>query len=353
MNPTDPMSPSRRQYLKLGMGLGALASLSATTPLALAASMAGNAPVQEAAARLQWRERMLTGFGTTLWLRAGDASADKADAALEQSVQLLRRIESQMSLFDEHSAVSRLNRSGELRSPPQELLQVLALSRKISAGSGGSFDITMQPLWELWTRARGESRLPTEKELSLARSRVNWAVLQAERQHILLPAGMALSLNGIAQGYAADALRAKMRAMGIRHAMIDTGETAVLGQAPKSMPWRFGIEDVHAPSPSQSASQPPSQAVSVPDGYALATSSDAHTIFTDDRVHHHILDPRTGDSPGWWSSVSVMAKSAALADGLTKVFFMLPPQRIAQEAARWQVAVVLQDKSGRWSRAGG
>ncbi len=332
------MNPTRRQYLRLGMGLGVLGAGTSWS------AWAAGAAVQEAASRIVWRERSLTGFGTTLWLRAGDPSGDKADAALDRSVQRLRQIESQMSLFDEHSAISRLNRSGELRKPSPELLQVIRLSSTIASGSSGAFDITMQPLWAVWTSARAESRLPTQRELQAARQRVNWRALEASADRILLKRGMALSLNGIAQGFAADALRAQMQAMGIRHAMLDTGETAVLGVAPGESPWRFGIEDVHH---SQAA---PAQAVSVPDGYALATSSDAHTTFTDDRVHHHILNPRTGDSPGWWSPVTVMAQSAALADGLTKVFFMLPPEQVWRAARRWNVAVILQDKQGRWSR---
>ena len=332
------MNPTRRQYLRLGMGLGVLA---AYPSLSVAA---GDSALQDVAARLVWRERSLTGFGTTLWLRAGDPSADKAEAALDRAVQLLRQIESQMSLFDDHSAVSRLNRSGELRKPSGELLKVIDLSSRISSGSGGAFDITMQPLWTAWARAQAESRLPTGRELKAARQRVNWRALEASADRILLKKGMSVSMNGIAQGFAADALRAQMQAMGIQHAMLDTGETAVLGNAPGGMPWRFGIEDVHIKEVK------PAQTASVPDGYALATSSDAHTTFTDDRVHHHILDPRTGDSPCWWSSVTVMAKSAALADGLTKVFFMLPPQQVQQAAKRWYVAVILQDKQGRWSR---
>ncbi len=336
------MNTTRRQCLRLGMGLGALF---AQPSLTLAAAIRGQSSLEDAAAPLIWRERMMTGFGTTLWLRAGDPSADRAEAALAASVQLLRRIESQMSLFDDQSAVSRLNRTGELRAAPAELREVLRLSSMLSGRSQGAFDITMQPLWELWTRARDESRLPAPRELQAARERVNWRSVHAAPDQLRLARGTAVSLNGIAQGYAADALRAQMRAMGIRHAMLDTGETAVLGLAPGGTPWRFGIEDART-------RQLAPQALSVPDGYALATSSDVHTRFTEDRVHHHILDPRTGDSPRWWSSVTVMAKRAALADGLTKVFFMLPPQQVAQAAARWGVSVVLQDKAGRWHRVG-
>lgn len=340
------MNPYRRQHLRMTMGLG-LSALALTPAWGLGAEASvSDGALREASERLNWRERSLIGFGTTLWLRAADPSADRAEAALDQAVHSLRAIEGQMSLFDEHSALSRLNRSGTLNQPTPDLLKVLKLSSHISARSGGAFDISMQPLWNVWTQARSQSRLPTSAELHAARQKVNWRAVQADSGRILLPRGMALSLNGIAQGYAAEVLRTQMKSMGIRHAMLDTGETAVLGQAPQATPWRFGIENVSA------GAEQAMPRMTVPDGYALATSSDAHTRFTEDRLHHHILDPRTGDSPSWWSSVTVLARSAALADGLTKVFFMLPPARVESTARLWGVSVVLQDKQGQWTRAG-
>ena len=330
------MNTTRRQFLGFGMGLAAAGALPA---------LAADSAASDAQAALAWRERVLQGFGTTLWLRAGHADAGRVEQALDRAVKRIRAIEAQMNLFDEGSALRRLNRSGRLDRPGAELLQVLALSSKIAAGSNGAFDVTMQPLWELWDGARRDARLPSPRELARATARVNWRALDASRERVLLPKGFALSLNGIAQGYAADAVRGEMQAMGIRDAMLDTGETAVLGKAPDRAPWRFGIEGVR-----DGAGAAP--VITVPDGFAAATSSDAHTTFTADRVHHHILDPRSGDSPLYWSSATVVARSAALADGLTKVFFMLPKAHIAAAAKHWGVGVALQDKNGQWLKAG-
>ena len=127
----------------------------------------------------------------------------------------------------------------------------------------------------------------------------------------------------------------------VEHALIDTGETSLLGHAPDGSAWTFGIEDAARQSPQS----PPLLAF---DGRAMATSSDAHTAFSTDHRHHHIMDPRTGYSPVHWSSVTVLAESCAQADALTKVFFMLPPARIHAEARKWSVDVTLQDKAGRW-----
>jgi thiamine biosynthesis lipoprotein len=89
------------------------------------------------------------------------------------------------------------------------------------------------------------------------------------------------------------------------------------------------------------------------DGRAIATSSDAHTAFSADHLHHHILNPHTGYSPAHWASVSVLAPNCVLADALTKVFFMQSPQQLHATAKAWGVDVLAQRKSGEWVSTAG
>ena len=325
------MSP-RRQFMRVALGLFA----TGLSPQLLAAQSLSDAP-------LVWRQRAMLGFGTTLWLKAAHANADQLDAALDEAVAAIRHIERQMSLFDPHSALSRLNARGTLRQPDRDLLAVLALAGKVSAQSDGTFDVSMQPLWRLWSQASAQGALPSARAVVQARRRVNWRAVEASAAATRLnQPGMALSLNGIAQGYASDRVKAILQARGIAHALIDTGETSLLGYAPDGGNWAFGIENAALASTETAP-------ILTFDGRAMATSSDAHTTFSADHLHHHIMDPRTGYSPTHWSSVTVLADSCALADALTKVFFMLPPERIRAAAKQWQVDVVLQDKAGRWT----
>jgi thiamine biosynthesis lipoprotein len=242
------------------------------------------------------------GFGTTLWIKAAHTDAGSLQQALNESVKAIRSVEKQMSLFDPDSAVSRLNRLGELRQPNTELVSVLTLAQYVSQRSAGAFDVTMQPLWNLWSLHSQTQTLPSSKALSQTRSLVNWRALTVSPEVVRLNVkGMGVSLNGIAQGYAADKVRAVFQAHGVQHALIDTGETTLLGQSPKGDGWRFAVK------PSVVSNEAPP--VISPDGWATATSSDVHTVFSADHVHHHILNPHTGDSPTHWSSVSVIAPS--------------------------------------------
>jgi thiamine biosynthesis lipoprotein len=154
--------------------------------------------------------------------------------------------------------------------------------------------------------------------------------------------GMGVSLNGIAQGYAADVVKAVLQAHGIAHAQIDAGETTLLGQAPGGQPWTLAVESVNKSSP-----------VLRMDGRAIATSSDAHTAFSADHVNHHILNPHTGYSPAHWASVTVLAPCCVMADALTKVFFMSSPQQLHATAQAWGVDVLAQRKHGAWVKTAG
>ena len=323
------MNGTRRQWIGFALGAGALGvgTLSA-------------GPVQAASnARpdLQWRERVLRGFGTTLWLRAGHVDAGAVERGLEAAVAALRQVERQMSLFDPASAVSRLNRDGELADPPADLLQVLRLARRVAERSGGAFDVTVQPLWQLWQRATREGRVPSPAELRAARALGGWRDLQVSRGRIRFArAGMAITLNGIAQGHAADRARDALQAHGIADALLDTGEWQPMGRAPGGGRWQLGLAD---PRDAQRLI-----ALLAADGRAIACSSDDKLAFSADRVHHHILDPRTGDSPPHLASVVVAAPSCALADALTKVMFMHTAREAPAIAARWGCDVLAINK---------
>ncbi len=315
---------NRRQHLR--MGLGVLGGCAGATWLAKQTEV------------LHWREVIFEGLGTTLRLRAGHPHLTQLDAALHAAVAAVREVEGSMSLFDPHSELSRLNRSGRLRAASPALREVLGLSAHIAQVSQGVFDATTQPLWQAWS-AWAQEDVPLsaawKSHIAQARSRVNWRGVHLVYNDVHLAAGVALSLNGVAQGYAADRAKAALQAHGIVHALLDTGETSMMGQSPDG-PWRL-----------QLAPEKGSPAIAA-DGRCVATSSDDQTRFSADGRYHHILDPRTGYSPTLWSRITVLAHSAATADALTKVFFMLPPQNLLASAAHWGVDVMAQNRAGRW-----
>ncbi|GAB4217959.1 MAG: FAD:protein FMN transferase [Rhodoferax sp.] len=325
----------RRQCLRSAAGLGA--GILLAPPWAWAA--AGSARC--------WDQRRLVGFGTTLSLTVGADTAQQVDRALDAGVADIRRIEALMSLFRSDSALQQLNAQRQWARPDPWLLDVLQRARQISQRSQGAFDVTVQPLWTVWQQAQAAQQVPEPQQLADALQRVGWQhVLLAPERIALARSGMALTLNGIAQGYAADRVRQRWQHMGVRHALIDCGEWTALGQDAQGRGWQLGIAD-----PRDAQRMIRRVAAS---GLSVATSADSQTYFTPDRRNHHILNPHTGRSPTGLASVTVVAEQATLADALTKVLFMAAsPEQALQQARRWGVLALAVGKDGRWRASPG
>jgi len=315
----------RRQWIQWASGYG-LAALAGTT----------GATEKNA---LQWAERHFNALGTSLHLKAAHEDPARAAAALDACVADVRQIESEMSLFKEDSALQHLNRSGVLEQPPPNLVQLLTTAQQISKRSRGDFDVTVQPLWSVFEQAAKLGKIPDPTDVAKARALVDWRQLTVTPQRIALQhPGMGVTLNGIAQGFAADKLKARLQQHKIAHALVDAGEWSALGLSPANRDWVLGVAN-----PRQSEAVLGRIALN---GACLATSADDQCSFSQDHQYHHIFNPHTGYSPPDLCSVTVLARNASLADAMTKVLFMAGFDQGLRVAEQWGVQAVLVHKQG-------
>jgi len=285
-------------------------------------------------------------FGTTIQIALVHADEQVARMAIRDALAAAQRVDRLMSIYHPGSQVYRLNRDGVLRQPDAQLLAVLAQARALSQLTHGAFDITVQPLWRAWSEAVARGALPVPAQRRQAKARVDWRQVEFDARRVTLAPGMAITLNGLAQGYAADMALAAVQAHGVRHALLDTGEFVARGRKRAHQPWTLGVRDPREP-----------QALAATlfiNGCAVATSGDYATSFTPDHLHHHIFDPAVGDSPQELASVTVMAPTGMLADGLSTAFMVLGRERAALLSASLPgVDLLAIDKQGReWRSAG-
>jgi len=220
------------------------------------------------------------------------------------------RLEDILSLYRRDSALSRLNREGYLAEPPFELLECLSLAGAMHAASGGRFDPTIQPFWALWAEAAARGERPPEKAIKAVLKKTGWQKVTLGAEAIALEPGMALTLNGIGQGYVADKVATLLEAEGLTDILIDTGEFRALGGEPQGGGWPVRLETGERVALRQRA---------------LATSAPLGTTFDQAGRDGHIIDPATGmPVPATWRSVSVSAPSAAIADALATAACLMP-----------------------------
>jgi thiamine biosynthesis lipoprotein len=335
----------RRTFISGTLGLGALG---------LGAGLGLNLTLGAAARRqadLQAGMQLYSGadlaFGTTISIQVLHADRRQAELAISDALAAAKKIDRLMTLHRPDSQVVLLNQNGFIDRPDPHLLAVLAYASALSLLTQGAFDVTVQPLWHAYSDASARGALPVDAQRRAAMALVDWRQLTFDEQRVaLLRPGMAITLNGIAQGYAVDVARAALSAHGIRHALLDTGEFSASGTKDGVQDWAVGIRAPRAPQALA--------AVLAMHGRCVATSGDYETFFTPDFAHHHIFDPASGDSPGELASVTVMAPTGLQADGLSTALMVLgADQGLALAATLAGVDVLLIGKDGRRWRTQG
>ena len=272
----------------------------------------------------------------------------KAQKLVEATVAEVRRLERIFSLYREDSDLTLLNRQGFLVMPPPEMVDILRQSRAAWQLTGGAFDPTVQPLWELYrhhfsTPGASEAGPGSEAVANgLTRVGLDRIACSPDRIDLFVP-GSALTLNGIAQGYVTDQVVDLLKAGGIERSMVDMGESRAIGSAPGNRPWRVGLSD-----PLDSASI--LKVLDVEDR-AVATSSPFGFRFDAEGKFSHIIDPRSGATPQRHASVTVVAAQAALADALSTAFNLMDSEAIAAAIrAQADVEAHVLSRKGEWMR---
>ena len=270
-----------------------------------------------------WRGAALGGEARVSLYGADRAAAE---AALRAVAAEIERLENIFSLYRESSELSRLNRHGLLESPARDLVEVMRSAVYWRQLTDGAFDPTVQPLWQ--AAAAGTAPAPE------AMARVGTPI-DIVPECISLAPGAQVTLNGIAQGRIADRVTEILVGHGFVDVVIDAGELRLPGRTRRAV----GIPAAKV-------------AVTVAE-VAIATSEPKSQVFDAKSFRHHLIDPRTGESPRHWQSISVFAPTAEAADALSTAFAVMPHDRVADLVARFgDTAVIGADWGGRIRRFG-
>lgn len=316
--------PTRRRFV-------AIAAAAAGLPLAALRARAETAPLQ------RWSGIAL---GARAEIVLHDPDPARARRLIAACVAEIDRLEDVFSLYRPESALSRLNRAGGLAAPPLELVALLSEARTYAERTGGAFDATVQPLWRLYAahfaRPGAAPQGPGEVDIAQARALVDHRAVEIEPAALRFARpGMAVTLNGIAQGYITDRIAALLRDAGMGDVLLDIGETRALGRHPAGRPWRVGIRDAARP-------EAVARTIALADR-AVATSAGVASPFDAGGRHHHLFDPATGRPARTAGQVSVVAPRATLADALSTALAVSPPARAAALAARFPEISVVRD----------
>lgn len=338
---------SRRRFLTIAAAAGAAAALPQW------AWANASVPISD------WRGSAL---GAPASIRLAHPNRAQAQQALDACVREIARLERIFSLYQEGSAINRLNQQAYLEQPPFELLEVLSFAKQLAQQSQGYFDPSIQPLYQLFAQHFAQPSTdaagPTKQAIAQACAKVGHEHIGLDSQRIQLRPGMAISLNGVAQGYITDKIAQLLQRHGFENILLDVGEIRGAGTRPDGRPWRASIAHPHQNGQELLSLQlgTPTTDPSLPQskqsfGPALATSSGFGSPFADNALaaqatdnpialprFHHLLNPHSGQSAQHYHSVTVAAPNAMLADGLSTALSVLAPQQAKALLGQWPSA---------------
>lgn len=259
-------------------------------------------------------------MGTVLEIKLVVDDAERGRRILAELFELAERLDGLLSVYDPDSEVSRLNRAagaGRLAVDP-EVVRVLSLSKHYWRLTGGSFDVTVGPLVELWTMAARRNAAPTPEELAAARAFVgsDRVLLHQDGTAELAQPGVEVNLGGVAKGYALDRMLPVIEEHGVARALLNFGLSSVwaLGRPADAPAWRLLAE-----GPGQSY-----LGFLNLEGRALSVSGSlGQWVEIGGRRYGHVFDPRTGRALSQRRQALVVAPDATLAEALSKALLVL------------------------------
>jgi FAD:protein FMN transferase len=308
---------NRRSFLKLSGLIGAGLATGAMVPLTAEAVKFNRKMYKVSRTRLS--------MGTFVSMTLLHPSQDKAEEAMGAAFDEIDRLSGLMNRFKTATAVGELNREGMLNSPPPEVLGVVRDALAFYRVSKGAFDISVAPIVDLFKERLGSGTKtpPTEAEIKKLLTRVDAGSIVMDGKTIrFTKPGMAITLDGIAKGYIVDRAAEILARKNVNNFLINAGgDIRTKGERQDRKPWTIAIQD-----PQKKKHYP--DIIHMRDG-AIATSGNYEVYFDQEKMFHHIVNPRTGLSPHADSSVSVMAPTTMEADALsTSVFVMDPAEGI-------------------------
>jgi thiamine biosynthesis lipoprotein len=299
----------------------------------------------------QLTTRSFRAIGTTATVVVQDAGV--ADEAARLLAAELEEIDLACSRFRSDSELEHVHRhAGTTVEVSALLFEALRVAVEAAERTGGAVDPTIgNAIAALGYDADLDEVLgrPTGPPPALG-SVAGYAHVQldAADRTVRIPRGVRLDLGSTAKALAADLAAAHIaRALGSGVLVSLGGDIAVAG-GPPARGWAVGIAQ-ESSAPAGSADQ----VVAITRGGLASSATAVRAWKAGDRVVHHILDPRTGDSAApYWVLVSATGASCVEANVVTTAAVVWGPEAL-ERLAGFEQSVRLVRSDGEVFSANG
>lgn len=241
----------------------------------------------------------LDGFaqGTTYHLTWWSVPTVTPSAVSDEINRVLAHIDKAISNYRDDSDIALFNqrKSTDWYPLPPAVIRLLNIERTVYQGSGGCYDPTIAPLFDLWGFRTHTPHIPPARDIAAVLGEIGFdhVVIDAAKNRVrkTLP-GLTIDMSSIGEGYSIWRLAQVLERHGIHNYIVEFGgDMLIKGHKPGPQKWRIAIEKP-VPGPLT-----PQKIVTIEDvrGVSINTSGTYRRFFdADGKVYSHILDPRTG-----------------------------------------------------------
>ena len=265
-------------------------------------------------AHAAWYSEKLNVMGTETGVTVEASTQAKAKQLTQKVFNEFKRFDRLYSSYKADSELSLVNQHGfaQTQQLSDEFNYLIQRSLEFYSLSNGLFDITYASVGHQYDYRQRQQ--PNQQQLKQGLPLIDAkALLFDDHKHTLRfqHQGTRIDLGGIGKGYVVDRAISLLQGAGVEHASVYAGgDRRFLGQH-GDRPWIMGIRHPR---------QADQLALSMPiDNAAVSTSGDYERFFIDDQGqrHHHIIHPKTGDSPKGVVSATVIGDEAMTTDAMS------------------------------------
>lgn len=267
-------------------------------------------------------KRKLSLLGSPFEITVVAQDSLQANTYEDMAVAEVKRIENLISDWIPTTPLSEINKNAGIKpvKVPQELIDLIERSIKISKLTDGAFDISYASMDRIWKFDGSMKAMPSAEAIKNSVAKVGYQNIIVDNQNqtvFLKLEGMKLGMGGIGQGYIADKIKALLLSKGCVAGLVNvSGDISTWGKQPNGEQWKVGIKNpmnkdkIFATFPLEDT--------------AVETSGSYEKYVTfNGKRYSHIIDTRTGYPATGLISVSVFAKTTELADALATGVFVL------------------------------
>lgn len=263
---------------------------------------------------------------------------------INECFQQLEDYQTRFSANNDQSELMQLNQLAGIRpmKVDADLYKLIKLAVKYSR-IGSYFNVAIGPLVKLWHIGFQDAKVPTDAQIQATLKLIDPTQIELDDDQqtvYLTQAGMKIDLGGIAKGYFADQLAAKLKAAGVTSALINLGGSSIVtiggNQNNADGQWHVGLQDPRGKRTDYAT------ILALKDEAMTTSGVYERQLTTAGKTYHHILDPQTGyPIETTTMSLTVLGQQAVMGEILTTMCFGLQPVQLNDQLKEFPNTTIL------------